>query len=103
MGTITIIILGAVGGLLPDLIRVIKIKNKKIIPVYFHYIMFWITLLIMVVLGGFTAWLFAATSPIQAVACGFSAPEILSRVLAKNANEIDRSVPGFDPRNWWGE
>lgn len=100
---LTIVALGVLGGLIPDLLRFLRYKYKKNFPNYLRYPTFWIGLIIALALGGFTAWILSATTPLQAVACGFSAPEILTRVLAASADEIDRGPAKFDLRKWWAQ
>lgn len=96
-----ILICGLVGGLIPDLLRFLKYKNKKKLPSYLRYPNFWLGLVILLALGAFTAWLLSATTPLQAVACGFSAPELLSRALSKPTSGVDRGSDEFDLRSWW--
>ena len=102
MTTVAIVAFGVVGGIIPDLLRILKYRNKKAIPGFLKYPMFWIGLAVMLFLGAFTAWLLDANTPLQAVACGFSAPEILSRALAAQNDRInDRGDQSFDLRGWW--
>ncbi len=103
MSSFGILACGLVGGLIPDLLRFVKYKYKKDFPSYLRYPTFWIGLVVSLALGALTAWLLSATTPLQAIACGFSAPEILSRVLSKRATAVDRGPDEFDLRKWWAE
>jgi len=79
-------LLGGAGGLFPDLLRILNIitSGQPLTGVFGWR--FWVSLAILIPLGGFTAWLLEASTTIQALACGFSAPEILTRVLSDSSN-----------------
>lgn len=95
------ILCGCIGGLLPDILRIIKTRYKKRLPSYLSTLNFWLGILFLVAIGGLTAWLLEAEKPKEALAYGFAAPELLSRFLAKSIEEIDRGGP-FRLREWWG-
>ena len=96
------IILGCIGGALPDIIRIIKSRFGEEVPGFIFRLNFWIGFILLIALGGFTAWLAAAQDLKQAVAYGFCAPEIISRLAgetsAKRSLEPD-TKPGI--RDWW--
>jgi hypothetical protein len=107
-------LLGGLGGVLPDVLRILNIiKSGQPLTGVFTWRL-WVSLLILIPLGGFTAWLLEAATPIQALACGFSAPEVLSRILSDSSNlpppgghggPTSFSTPGAAPapglRSWW--
>src|SRR5882672_9202444 len=95
--------LGFVGGLLPDLLRIIKGKEQKP-PDYLKSAFFWICVLIQAAIGGGTAILLTKSDDaLKALALGFSAPEILTRLLSGAAK--DRGVGDIGlvakMRAWW--
>jgi hypothetical protein len=95
----TFVAFGAVGGLLPDAIRFAKNREKGF-PDWFRKIGYWAGLLVLVLLGGFAAWLGRANSVQAALAMGYAAPEILSRLLGDDAPTL-RGAEGFELRKWW--
>jgi hypothetical protein len=74
-------IYGCLGALLPDVTRIIRDRFQASIP-YFSYAPFWIGLALMVALGGGLALGLKADSVQEALAYGFSGPEIVTRLLA---------------------
>ena len=65
----TFVAFGAVGGLLPDAVRFAKDLQQGF-PDWFRKIGYWAGLLLLVVLGGFVAWLGRANSVQAALAMG---------------------------------
>jgi hypothetical protein len=92
--------LGALGGLLPDVIRFAKNRQNGF-PEWFKKPGYWVGLAVLVVLGGLAAWLGQATDLKTAIAFGFSAPEILSRLFADPTPIKARNIGGFPIRSWW--
>jgi hypothetical protein len=98
------IIFGCVGGLLPDIIRIIKNHPSPSLPDYIKSASFWIGLFMLVILGALAAWILEASSVKQALAYGFAAPELISRILADqagNALALASGPGGFGLRKWW--
>ncbi len=94
------IILGILGGALPDILRIIKTRHEKNLPTYLKSANFWLGFFLLLAIGGLAAWLLAAKDAKQALAFGFSAPEILSKLLANpKVERIGKVV--FDLREWW--
>ncbi|MBK7474647.1 MAG: hypothetical protein IPI11_00975 [Haliscomenobacter sp.] len=109
---------GLIGGLLPDAIRIINNRYNPVLPEYLKSPSFYIGTLFLVVLGGGAAFLLQADSVVDALAMGYSAPQIVSSVLQQKANIIAPPVGGRqereeDPRclnqsketldeGWWG-
>jgi len=99
----TFIIFGCIGGFLPDLLRFIKGRTKGF-PDYWSKPSFWLGLIFLVALGGFTAWVGGANEVKVALAYGYGAPEVLSRLIAsepEGEKEAVRGAPGFSLRAWW--
>jgi len=111
----TMVALGCVGGLLPDVIRLVKNRDNSAVPDYLKVPMFWVGFVLLVGMGGFAAWLLGAQDLKQAVAFGYAAPELLSNLAAetkgagqkKTPGEIDRGAnvttpsESFKLRRWW--
>jgi hypothetical protein len=104
MSPLQVIVLGCIGGIIPDAIRVAKGRYDAM-PGYLKAPMFWTGLFILVAIGGFAAWLGGASEVKQALAYGYAGPELLSRLLAaKNTNAVDRgdlSDQRFSLRRAW--
>lgn len=108
---LSMLLLGCAGGIIPDVLRIIQDRHSLTIPAYLKSGVFWISLLLLAGLGGLTAWLFDAKDVKQALAFGFGAPEIISRVFGKIAGGVDRGIDRGDEQGatstlsfseWWG-
>ena len=119
----TIILLGCIGGLLPDVLRAIQNRYKKRFSKVWTEPQFLLGLVLQIAVGGLAAYLFDALNAKQAIACGFAGPELLSKLAAtkgtadgagqKGADERDRDrdvtkgIPAVVPpkkfrlREWW--
>jgi len=78
------ILIGAVGGLIPDVIRLVKNRYSVEMPGHWKSPNFYVGLAALVVLGGLAAWLGGADDVKTALAFGFGAPELVSRILSSN-------------------
>jgi hypothetical protein len=99
---LNIFLLGCLGGLLPDILRFAKGRYEKA-PEFYRYWNFWGALLLLVALGGLSAWLGGATQVKDALAFGFAAPEILSKIFSQHGSKpsaVDRGS-GFSVLDWW--
>jgi hypothetical protein len=112
------IILGCIGGALPDVLRLIAGRHGEV-PKYVGSPYFWISLVVLVALGGGTTYLYSLISPqtlsgsepgpgqlISALAIGYSAPSLISKLLSEPAATATRGVDrGLHPtrslRGWW--
>jgi hypothetical protein len=99
MSTMSVILLGCLGGLLPDVIRLIKLRYEEFPPEYLKRPLFWIGVALLVAIGGLAAWALGAQTPKEALIYGFAAPELFSRLAAKTVEEAKK--PAFDLRWWW--
>jgi hypothetical protein len=95
----TLIGLGCLGGALPDIIRIAKGRYTAELPAYLWSLNFWLGFVFLVGLGGFAAWIGGATATKDALAFGFGAPELLSRVLSGDGT---RAGSVSDVRQFWG-
>jgi hypothetical protein len=93
-------LLGAAGGFLPDMIRFAK-KRHEGFPEFFQKGGYWAGLAVLVVIGAVAAWLGQADDWQSAIAMGFSAPEVFSRLFGSESAETRGSSDGFPVRRWW--
>jgi|SRR5215467_3020192 len=112
-------VLGCVGGALPDVLRLIAGRYGDM-PSYFRTPYFWISLVMLVALGGGAAYFVAYLSPgtematigqsINYLAIGYSAPSVLSRLLSDPRLPSDLAAGGNaravvhrsrSLRGWW--
>ena len=98
------ILLGAIGGLIPDIVRLTK--NWDTIPatVTLWEIAFYQSLFLLAFPGGFAAWLFAAATAKEAVGIGIAAPTLLSQLGAEEAHYFLADGQGRMWRRlqaWW--
>lgn len=95
------LICGALGGLLPDILRLITKLREGTIPDYLKTKAFWISLVLLALVGGVAVWLVGATTPKEAVMIGFSAPEVISRI-ASQGKQVDRGEgKELHLLDWW--
>jgi hypothetical protein len=94
--------LGCVGGLLPDILRLIKNRYDKHLAACFTRGNFWLGVVLMVVIGGLAAWLLKATDAKEAITLGFTAPQVISSLSAAKESAVDRGAgTEFGLRRWW--
>ena len=80
-----VLLLGMAGGLLPDVIRLVRERYDPAVPAFLKSPKFYISLGLGVLLGGFAAWLLQAGTTKDALVYGFAAPELMTR-LASSAS-----------------
>jgi hypothetical protein len=102
---LSLFLLGCVGGLLPDILRLIRNRYKIQVPTYLRQTNFWIGVLLLVLIGGLTAWILGSDSPKEALIYGYASPQILSQLAAGATSERvergeQRRVP-FSLMRWW--
>lgn len=97
--------LGIVGGLLPDIIRVVRDRHNTELPPFLKTAKFYLSLTLLAALGAFAAWLLDAASYKDAVIYGFTAPEALSKLAGTSAKDADRGhgQRTMTLREWWGK
>jgi hypothetical protein len=93
--------LGCVGGALPDVIRLIQNRYKTELPDYLKTLNFAVGFGLLVAIGGFAAWLGGAKAVKEALAYGFGAPEIITRLLSAKAITLGRPMAGDALRRFW--
>ena len=103
-------LLGCLGGLLPDILRIIRNRYKVNVEAYFKNLNFWLGTLLLVVIGGLTAWVMSTQTAKDALIYGYASPQILSQLAASVRTEpVERGVsdarptaPPFSLLKWWG-
>ncbi len=98
------IILGCFGGLLPDILRIIKSRYDESLLSYLKNPSFWLGVILLVALGGFAAWILGATQAKEALIFGYAAPEFFSKLGGKHQIPINRGLTKrkeFSLRSWW--
>jgi hypothetical protein len=98
-----LVLLGAVGGLLPDVLRIIAAGRQGTMPDSLKRAIFYISLVLLAGIGALAVWLVGAGSPKEAIAIGFGAPELISR-LGAAAGQVDHGAEGAQRvtlRDWW--
>jgi len=101
------VVLGAIGGLLPDVLRLIKERDH--LQAYLGSGGFYLSLVLLAGVGALAAYIAPAGSVKEAVAIGFAAPEFLSRLGSNTGQPAERgpvtsSVRGSGfrwLRAWW--
>lgn len=100
--------LGALGGLLPDMIKIVRKRFEKR-PDYLGSGFYWFCLIVLAVVGAGVAVWRDPRSPVDAVAYGAAALAFITQALALS----DDKHLGVDPaggkqssfqrvRRWWG-
>jgi hypothetical protein len=96
-----LLVFGAIGGLVPDVLRIIAAGRQGMILDVLKKVIFYVSLALLAVIGALAVLLVGAGSLKEAFAIGFGAPEVISR-LGALAGQADRGVGQkvslFD---WW--
>ena len=95
---------GAIGALLPDVIRIIKDRHNVALPPYLKSLNFYLGLLFAVALGAGVSVVLAPTDLKAALAYGFGAPEIVTRLLSEPASPKAAAAAAAGQRSvrrWW--
>ncbi len=100
---------GCLGGLLPDVLRIIRNRRKIRLPNYLRKLNFWLGTLLLVGVGGLTAWILSAETAKDALIYGFASPQILSQLAASvQTGRVERGMNeeagefSFGLLQWWG-
>jgi hypothetical protein len=103
--THTIILFGCVGGAIPDLLRIVKCRYEPSKLKYLKTRLFWIGFVLLIVGGGFAAWVAEAQGIKEALAYGFSAPQVISSLLGSQTDTQRGGLvngQNLPLRGWWG-
>src|ERR1700727_1898914 len=80
MSTTEIVLWGCLGGVLPDVLRLIGERYRGA-PGYLTTWYFWFSMVLLIGTAALAAYLLTPSRIVDAVAIGFSAPEMLSTAL----------------------
>ena len=114
MSALEIILFGMAGGLLPDVIRLVRERHDPAVPPFLKSWKFYLSLGLGVLLGGFAAWLLQAGTTKDAVIYGFAAPELMTRLASSVSHDQEgESYRGEAPvageraqkslQSWWAK
>ncbi|WP_422384568.1 hypothetical protein [Roseibium album] len=96
---------GALGAVLPDLIKIIRKRFQKR-PVYLGRAWYWFVLLIMAGIGAAVSSFKGPSDFIEAMALGAAAPVLIERALAVDEDAHLSAVSEISvfqrARRWWG-
>ena len=102
-------LLGCLGGVLPDLLRIARNRYDKGLGVYLKSLNFWVGLVILILIGGATAWIFDASSAKDALIIGYTSPQIISQLVGSATADKKLTPLGAGAArgtakvtNWWG-
>ncbi len=110
------ILYGLIGGLLPDVIRMINNRYNPSLPDYLKSVNFYIGLVLLILLGGGAAYLLKPDGIIETLAVGYSAPQLVSSILAQKTPVVapgaedptsrglfdDATKKPMNPLQFWG-
>jgi len=104
--SLPIFLVGCLGGVLPDILRIIRNRLDPNLPAYLKSINFWVGLVLLVLLGGATAWILEAASAKDALVYGFASPQIISQLVGSLQVKKERVQLGGGPTSkekqaWW--
>lgn len=91
MTPVEVILLGAAGALVPDLLKFINGRFGDP-PPWISKLYYWIAALLLAVLGAVVAYVSEPQRAIDALAIGFAAPTIVASVLGKRPDP-DKPAP----------
>lgn len=79
--SLDIFLTGCAGGLLPDVLRIVRSRHDITPHGYLKSPTFWVGLFFLIGLGGLAAWILGASNVTEALAFGFAAPELISQLV----------------------
>jgi hypothetical protein len=110
MSPVEVIGWGCLGGIIPDVLRILP-KRYGDVPTYLLKPFFWVSLIILGAIGGVMTYALAPNGITNALAVGYSAPSILSKLLGiKDAEEVEATRGPLrvetrslieEIRTWW--
>jgi hypothetical protein len=103
METWTVLLWGAVGGAIPDILRLIRERRGEA-PVYLTKWWFWLGFILALAVGALVAWIFTPARILDAIAYGIAAPSILQGLTADRSKEPrlgTNNNPVDAIRYWW--
>lgn len=88
------------GGILPDVLRIIAARYEGP-PKYLKTLFFWFSLLLLVAVAALAGYLSHPKDVVGALAVGFGAPEILSKLLGRSGDRGFAQGLVANLRAWW--
>jgi len=104
--SLSLFLLGCLGGLLPDLLRIVRNRHKVHMPAYLRKGNFWLGAVLLVLVGGLAAWVLGAASAKDALIYGYASPQLFSHLAGSLSSEAverggkPREAP-FNLLKWW--
>lgn len=101
------VILGCIGGVIPDILRIVKNRYRKNILVCLKRFNFWLGVVLLVALGGLAAWILEAKLAQEALIFGYAAPQLFSQLaggVLATKGAVDRGGEDgqeFRLLDWW--
>ena len=96
-------LLGVIGAAIPDILRLIKGRHDGPLPAYFASTSFLVGFPLLLLIGALAVYVGDPASAKEALAYGFGAPELVSRLLAdqgaRSGKQADRGAVTL--REWW--
>lgn len=106
-----IILFSLLGAIIPDVLRIIKARHDPQLPAHLKSPSFYVGLALLMGIAIAAVYLSEAKTTKEALAIGFSAPEIVSRLLGSHKVDpgvMDAARRGMGDtarkpmRGWWG-
>ena len=95
--------LGVAGAAIPDLLRLVKGRYDGPLPTYLTSPSFFLGFPLLLGIGALAVYLGDPQSPKEALAYGFGAPELVSRLLSEQGGQSGRQADrgATTVRGWW--
>lgn len=105
MSVIEAVLLGALGGILPDLIKAIRKRFQKM-PTYFGSGWYWLNVTFLAIIGALVSAVAHPSTIQEALAYGAGALALVTQALGQNDEQhlgaTERVSPVRQIRTWWG-
>lgn len=105
MDVIEAALLGALGGVLPDLIKAIRKRFEKM-PIYFGRGWYWLNVAFLAIIGAIVSAIAHPSTIQEALAYGAGALALVTQALAQNDEQhlgaTERVNTVRQIRAWWG-
>ncbi len=103
---LSLFLFGCLGGVFPEVLRIIRNMHSEDVLSYLAKWQFWLGVVLLIIVGGVTAWVMTAASDKDALVYGYASPQILSQLAGAVAPEPPpHQGPGRKPEfnlfKWW--
>jgi hypothetical protein len=92
---------GCGGAAIPDIIRIIQGRYSPALPGYIASPNFWIGFVFLIIIGALAAMLGEAKNFKEALAFGYAAPELISRLLSSGTPPTRGGLDASAWRHFW--